>query len=213
MPRRKSRTRRSSPDSVALISPGPPSADRPGWWGLVKAVLGCGAAGGLVGAAVGAALVTEGYARPAALIGGIPAGSVGVCALGWYGWQFVRVKRRRRGTLVGAALGLLGAGTLGVVAGLSVWALPWSLVGAIIGSVIQWSLTMPERRSMGLFPGIAIGSLVGILVRADRTGSVGVPTGASYGTMVGAVLGVLLIPALMAWLLQLPEMLRRRKRR
>lgn len=179
----------------------------------MKAILGCGAAGGLVGAAIGAALETEGYARPAAMIGGIPAGSVGVCALGWYGWQFGRVKRRRRGTLVGAALGLLGAGTLGVVAGLSVWALPWSLAGAIIGAVIQSSITRPERRSLGLFPGIAIGSLVGILVRADRTGSVGVPTGASYGAMVGAVLGALLIPALLAWLLELPEKLRRRKGR
>jgi hypothetical protein len=125
----------------------------------VKAVLGCGVAGGLIGAAIGAAVCTDGYARPAALIGGIPAGSVGVCALGWYGWLTGRLNRVRHGALVGAALGLLGAGALGAVAGLSVWAVPWSLIGAVVGGAIHAALTVPDRRSLGLFPGVMIGLL------------------------------------------------------
>jgi hypothetical protein len=38
-------------------------------------------------------------------------------------------------------------------------------------------------------------------------------TDASDGALVGAVLGVLLIPALLAWLNELPELLRRGRRR
>ncbi len=74
------------------------------------------------------------------------------------------------------------------------------------------SLTSPERRSLGLFPGVAVGVLVGILVRAARTNSGDVMTGASYGMLIGVVLGAFLIPALLAWLLELPELLRRRRR-
>jgi hypothetical protein len=79
--------------------------------------------------------------------------------------------------------------------------------------MVQSLLTGPERRSLGLFPGVAIGSLVGILLRAVRTESDRVTTGASYGALIGAVLGVFLIPALLAWLLELPTLLRRRRRR
>jgi hypothetical protein len=79
--------------------------------------------------------------------------------------------------------------------------------------MLQSFLTGPERRTLGLFPGVALGSLVGILVRALRTGSDGVPTGASYGALIGTVVGVLLIPALLAWLDELPRTLRRRGRR
>jgi hypothetical protein len=147
---------------------------------------------------------------PAALIGGIPAGVIGACALGWYGGLFKARKRLRQGVLVGAALGLLGAGTLGMVAGLSVWALPWSLPGAIVGAALQSALTRRGRRPFGLFPGIMVGALTGILVRAIRTGPVDVMTDASDGALVGAVLGVLLIPALLAWLLELPELWRGR---
>jgi hypothetical protein len=200
--------------------PGPPDPDdlatveqRPHAWGFVKAILGCGAAGGLIGASIGAALRTDGYALPAALIGGIPLGAVGLSALSWYGWLFGRMNRLRHGSMVGGSLGLLGAGTLGVVLGLSVWALPWSLAGAILGAMLQSMLTRPERRSFGLFTGVAIGSLVGILLRAVRTESDRVTIGASYGALIGAVLGVFLIPALLAWLLELPTLLRKRRKR
>jgi len=184
-----------------------------GWWGLVKAILICGLAGGLVGAAVDAALRTDGYALPAALIGGIPAGVVGACALGWYGWSFGAVKRLRHGLFIGSALGLLGAGALGMVAGLSVWAFAWSLPGAILGAAIQWALSGRGRRPFELWSGLMAGALVGILVRAVRTGPADVLTDASDGAIVGAVLGVLVIPALLAWLNELPEFLRRRRRR
>jgi hypothetical protein len=215
MSRRKSRTRRKRPrEPVILLLGEPPMADqRSGWWGLVKAVLLCGVAGGLAGAAVDAALRTGGYALPAALIGGIPAGVIGACALGWYGWLFGAMNRLRHGVLIGAALGLLGAGTLGMIAGLSVWALPWSLPGAILGAVLQTSLTRPERRSFGRFPGVVLGALTGILMQAVRAGPADVMTDASDGAIVGAVLGVLLIPALLAWLTELPELIRRRRRR
>jgi hypothetical protein len=208
MNRRKSRITRLPTEEVV-----PPSAERPGWWSLVKAILGCGAAGGLIGASIGAALRTDDYALPAALIGGIPLGAVGLSALSWYGWLFGRMNRLRHGSLVGGSLGLLGAGTLGVVLGLSVWALPWSLAGAILGAMLQSLLTRPERRSFGLFTGVAIGSLVGILLRAVRTESDRVTIGASYGALIGAVLGVFLIPALLAWLLELPTLLRKRRKR
>ncbi len=191
----------------------PSSAERPGLWGLVKAVLGCGAAGGLIGASIGASLRTNGYALTAALIGGIPLGALGMLSLSWFGWLFGRMNRLRHGSLVGGSLGLLGAGTLGAVAGLSVWAFPWSLAGAILGAMLQSFLTRPELRSLGLFPGLAIGSLVGILLRAVRTDSAGVTAGASYGALVGTVLGVFLIPALLAWLTELPSLLQRRRRR
>jgi hypothetical protein len=82
-----------------------------------------------------------------------------------------------------------------------------------LGVVIHASLTWPERRSLGLFPGTMFGLLAGIWVRADRTGSGGVMTGTCYGAIVGAALGVLLIPALLAWLLELPALLRRRGKR
>jgi hypothetical protein len=209
MGRTKSRRRPGLPDPDDLA----PVEQRPHLWGFVKAILGCGAAGGLIGASIGAALRTDGYALPAALIGGLPLGAVGLSALSWYGWLFGRMNRLRHGSLVGGSLGLLGAGTLGVVAGLSVWALPWSLAGAILGAMVQSLLTRPERRSLGLFPGVAIGSLVGILLRAVRTESDRVTTGASYGALIGAVLGVFLIPALLAWLLELPTLLRKRRRR
>jgi hypothetical protein len=58
-----------------------------------------------------------------------------------------------------------------------------------------------------------VGALTGILVRAVRTGPVDVMTDASDGALVGAVLGVLLIPALLAWLNELPAVPRRRRRR
>jgi hypothetical protein len=196
-----------------LLGEPPADAQRSGWWGLVKAIVICGVVGGLIGAAVDAALRAGGYALPAALIGGIPAGVVGACALGWYGWLFGTVNRLRHGVFVGGALGLLGAGALGMVAGLSVWALAWSLPGAILGAVIQASLTRPERRSFGLFPGVMAGALVGILVRAVRAGPADVMINASDGAIVGAVLGILVIPALLAWLNELPEFLRRRRRR
>ena len=115
--------------------------------------------------------------------------------------------------LVGVALGLLGAGTLGMVVGLSIWASRWSLPGAIVGAAIQWALTRRGRRPFGLFPGVMVGALTGILVRAVRTGPLDVMTDASDGALVGAVLGVLLIPALLAWLAGLPDLLRRRRRR
>jgi hypothetical protein len=208
MNRRKSRRTRWSIEPVD-----PSSAERPGLWGLVKAILGCGAAGGLIGASIGAALRTSGYALTAAMIGGIPLGVVGMSALSWYGWLFGRINRLRHGSLVGGSLGMLGAGTLGVVAGLSVWAFPWSLAGAILGAMLQSFLTRPELRSLGLFPGLAIGSLVGILLRAVRTDSAGATAGASYGALAGTLLGVFLIPALLAWLAELPALLRRRRRR
>lgn len=207
MSRPKVRIRRRSPDPVVV-----PAGGRSGWWGLVKAIAGCGAVGGLIAAAIGGAVATEGYARPAALIGGVPAAAIGACVLGWSGRRFGRKKRLRNGPLVGAILGLLGAGTLGAVAGLSVWAVPWSLLGAVVGGVIHASLTVADRRSLGVFPGVMIGLLVGIWVRADRTGSVGVMAGVFYGAIAGAVLGVLLIPTLLAWLLELPRSLRRRGR-
>lgn len=190
-----------------------PVEERPHLWGFVKAILGCGAAGGLIGASIGAALGTDGYALPAALIGGIPLGVVGMSTLSWYGWLFGRMNRVRHGSMVGGSLGLLGAGTLGVVLGLSVWAFPWSLAGAILGAILQSLLTRPERRSLGLIPGVAVGSIVGILLRAVRTESDRVTTGASYGALIGAVLGVFLIPAMLAWLLVLPALLRMRRGR
>lgn len=183
-----------------------------GLWGLMKAVLICGAAGALVGAAIDAALRTDGYALTAALIGGIPAGVIGACALGWYGGLFGAMNRLRNGVLVGGALGLLGAGTLGMVAGLSVWAFFWSLPGAIVGGIIHSALTRPERRMFGFWPGVMAGALVGIFLRAVRTGPEGVITDAADGTIVGAVLGVLLIPALLAWLEAWPEVFWRRRR-
>lgn len=215
MSRRKNRGRRKPPrETVILLLPASPSAPtRAAWWGLVKALGICGIAGGLIGAAIDAALRIDGYALPAALIGGIPAGVIGACALGWYGWLFGRMNRLRHGALIGAALGLLGAGTLGIVAGLSVWAVAWSLPGAIVGGLVQSSLTRPERRWFGLFPGVVAGATVGILIRAIRIGPDDVMTDASDGALVGAVLGVLLIPALLAWLDALPEVLRRRRRR
>ena len=90
---------------------------------------------------------------------------------------------------------------------------PWSLAGAILGAILQSLLTRPERRSLGLFPGVAVGSLVGILLRAVRTESDRVTTGASDGALIGAVLGVFLIPALLAWLIELPTLLRKRRKR
>ena len=130
----------------------PSSAERPGLWGLVKAVLGCGAAGGLIGASIGAALRIDGYALTAALIGGIPLGALGMLSLSWFGWLFGRMNRLRHGSLVGGSLGLLGAGTLGAVAGLSVWAFPWSLAGAILGAMLQSFLTRPELRPWDCSP-------------------------------------------------------------
>jgi hypothetical protein len=58
-----------------------------------------------------------------------------------------------------------------------------------------------------------VGALTGILVRAFRTGPDDVMTDASDGALVGAVLGVLLIPALLAWLNELPDLLLGRRRR
>jgi hypothetical protein len=208
MNRSKTRIWREPIDPVVL-----PSTRRSSAWSFVKAVLGCGAAGGLIGASVGAAVRTSGYALSAALIAGIPLAAVGMSALSWWGGLFGRINRLRHGAIVGGSLGLLGAGTLGVVAGLSAWALPWSLAGAVVGAMLQSLLTRPERRSIGLVPGLAIGTLIGILVRALRTGDDGVAAGAIYGALIGAVLGVFMIPALLAWLLELPEQLRRRRRR
>ncbi len=79
--------------------------------------------------------------------------------------------------------------------------------------MLQSLLTRPERRSLGLFTGVAVGSMVGILLRAVRTESDRATTGASYGALIGAVLGVILIPALLAWLLELPALLRKRRKR
>jgi hypothetical protein len=214
MSRRKSRPRRKPPKApvVLFLSDRPAGEQRSAWWSLVKAVLACGGIGGLTGGAIDAALRTDGYALPAALIGGIPAGVIGACALGWYGGRFGAMNRLRHGALVGAALGLLGAGTVGMVAGLSIWALWWSLPGAIVGAALQWALTRRGRRPFGLFPGVMVGALTGILVRAVRTGPVDVMTDASDGAIVGAVVGILLIPALLAWLNELPAVLRRRRR-
>jgi hypothetical protein len=215
MSRRKNRSRRTTPrDTVILMMSESPVA-RPGsaWWGLVKVILICGLVGGLIGAAIDAALRTGGYALSAALIGGIPAAVIGACGLAWYGWLFGAVNRLRHGALIGGALGILGAGTLGMVAGLSVWAVAWSLPGAIVGGLVQSSLTRPERRWLGLLPGVLAGATVGILVRAVRIGPDDVMTDASDGAIVGAVLGILLIPALLAWLNEWPAVLRRRRKR
>jgi hypothetical protein len=178
---------------------------------LRKALLVCGAAGGLVGSAIGAAVGTNGYARAAALIGGVPPGLILASAVGWYGALFGHLNRLRHGRRVGAFLGLLGGGCTGAIAGLSVWAFQWSLAGAVLGAMIHSSLVRPERRALGLFPGIFAGSLVGILVRAFRSESDGVTTGAICGGLVGTVVGVLLIPGLLTWLLGLTDVLRYRR--
>ena len=219
MSRRKRRTRRKPPAKriIPFADSWPQVPEGSGCWGLIKAVLICGLAGGLVGAAIDAAFLTDGHALPAAMIGGIPLGVAGACALGWYGWLFGTINRLRNGLLVGVALGLLGGGTLGMVAGLSVWAFAWSIPGAIAGAAIQWALRGRgprsfEPRTFGLVPGLMAGALVGILVKSVRTGPVYVMTDASDGAIVGAVLGVLLIPALLAWLQALPDLLRRRRR-
>ena len=214
MSRRKRRTRRKPPPErlIVIADEWSPVSEASGCWGLIKAVLSCGLSGGLVGAAIDAAFLTDGYALPAAMIGGIPLGVVGACALGWYGWLFGFMNRLRNGLLVGVALGLLGGGTLGMVAGLSIWAFAWSIPSAIAGAAIQWALPGRGPRTFGLVPGIMAGALVGILMQAVWTGPVYVMTDASDGAIVGAVLGVLLIPALLAWLDALPDLLRRRRR-
>lgn len=213
--KKKGRKRRSEPPAeIIVLLPDEPMMDSQGagWWGLAKAMLICGLAGGLVGGAIDAALRAGGHASTAALVGGIPAGMIGACALGWYGRIFGAMNRLRHGMPIGAALGLLGAGTLGMVAGLSVWALFWSVPGAIVGALIHSALTRRERRMFGLWPGVVIGALVGIFLRAVRTGPPEVMTDAIDGALVGAVLGVLLIPALLAWITRVPEVFRRRRR-
>jgi outer membrane lipoprotein SlyB len=121
-------------------------------------------------------------------------------------------KRLRHGTTIGAALGLLGAGTLGMLAGLSAWAVFWSVPGAIVGAMIHSGLTRRERRPFGIWPGVAAGAAVGIFLCAVWTGPPGVLIDAIDGTLVGAVVGVLLIPALLAWISKLPELFRSRRR-
>ena len=170
------------------------------------------AAGGLIGASISAALRIDGYALTAALIGGIPLGALGMLSLSWFGWLFGRMNRLRHGSLVGGSLGLLGAGTLGAVAGLSVWAFPWSLAGAILGAMLQSFLTRPELRP-GAVPRPRH-RLAGRHPLAGRPHRLRRRDGRRVlRALVGTVLGVFLIPALLAWLTELPSLLQRRRRR
>lgn len=175
-------------------------------WGFLKAVVVCGIAGGLLGATIGAALRALDGARPAALIGGLPLAVIGAFALGWYGSLFGAVNRARHGRLLGVALGLFGGGLLGVLAGLSIPALPWSLAGGIAGVLVGPNLVAQERRPLGSFLGTIAGTCGGILYLAYERDRERALAGVSYGVLIGMVVGSGLLPALIGSSHLLPRM-------
>ncbi len=215
--RKKKRTRKQRPPKEYMIFYAPDQmfeldpevAERLGVvrrrWALAKSILICSLTGGLVGAAIDAALGTDGYALPAAMIGGIPMGVVGATLLGSYGRRFGAINRIRHGGAVGAALGLLVGGSFGMAAGLSAWAFVWSLPGVVAGAAIQWAVTGRGRIGFRLWSGAVVGALIGILARVIQIGPPGVMMNAIDGTVVGAVLGALVIPALLALIDRTPE--------
>ena len=162
-------------------SGGPP----PGSWVFIKAVLVCGVGGGLLGATIGAALRTLNGAGLAAMIGGIPLGMIGAFAPGP-----VRVALRGGEpaplrAVLGAASGLVGGGLVGVVAGLTVVALPWSLLGLIVGMFLGPYVLPQGRRRLVSLRAAALGTCGGILVSAFRHDRARATSGAVPGSITG----------------------------
>jgi hypothetical protein len=176
-----------------------PEIPQPSMLIFTKAFLLCVVGGGILGAMIGAALKTFNGAGLAALIGGIPLGMIGALILGRYGIIAGAVNRLRFGAFLGAALGSLGGGLVGVVAGLTVVALPWSLLGLIAGMFLGPYVLPQKQRRLVSFRAASFGTCAGLLISAFRhdqaRATAGAISGAITGLVAAAVLLLLLIGA------------------
>ena len=161
---------------------------------ITNVVLVCGVGGVILGATIGAALGTVHGARQAAVIGGIPLGMIGAFLLGRYGMIAGAVNRVRFGAFTGAALGSLGGGLVGVVAGLTVVALPWSLLGLVAGLFSGPYVLPKKQRRRVSFRAASFGTCVGILASAFRQDR----ARATAGAISGAIIGLLAAAGLVA---------------
>jgi hypothetical protein len=164
---------------------------------IVALILGVG--GCLLGATIGAALGTLNGAGMAAMIGGVPLGMIGTFLLGRYGKAVGAVYRLSYETVLGVTFGLVGGGLVGVLAGLTVVALPWSLLGLLAGMFLGPCVLPQKRRRPVSFRGASLGTCGGILVSAfglDRArATAGAFSGAITGLAVAAGLFLILVGA------------------
>jgi hypothetical protein len=173
-------------------------------WSLLRTVVSCGIAGGLLGATIGAALRTIQGAGLAAAIGGIPSTMVGAWLLGRYGRLFGVVNRLRYGPILGAASGLVGGGLVGVAAGLTIVSLPWSFVGLLIGMFLGPYVLPQGRRRLISLRAAALGTCGGILVSSFRHDQARAVSGAVPGLITGMIVGAGLLLALIGSLSLFP---------
>ena len=102
------------------------------------------------------------------------------------------MNRLRFGALLGAVFGLLGGGFVGVVAGLTVVALPWSLLGLIAGMFLGPYVLPQKQRRLVSFRGASFGTCGGLLLSAFRHDQARATSGAVSGAITGLVAAAVL---------------------
>ena len=171
----------------------------PSRWVLIKVALVLGVGGCLLGATIGAALRSLSGAGLASMIGGVPVGMIGAFLLGRYGMAVGASNRPRYGAFLGAVFGSLGGGLVGVVAGLTVVALPWSLMGLIAGMFLGPYVLSQRWRRLVSFRAASFGACGGVLISAfghdQARATAGTVSGAITGLVIAAGLVLLLVGA------------------
>ena len=148
-----------------VLAPEKPATSTPS---LRTTILLFAAGGGLLGATISVGLRTSRGAGLASMIGGVPAALLGALMLGSYGRHLGTVNRISHSTYLGVVFGLVIGGMVGMLAGMTLVALPWSLVGLAVGWIVGPHLLGSRRRVLGTYLGMVLGTCVSIVFLAFR---------------------------------------------
>jgi len=101
--------------------------------------------------------------------------------------------------------GLVGGGLVGVIAGLAVVALPWSLLGLLAGMFLGPYVVPQRRRRLISLRAASLGTCGGILVSAFRHDRARATSGAVHGSITGLLVAAGLVLLLVGAVYLMPR--------